>query len=100
MDAKRQIYNQIDLDVDADVKTVNRITSLMSTLLADIEGRNNNMEEITKLPRSELRDQAFSYNLMLNGKDVEKQAKLEDILNKIWAIIDMKMEFLKQILEM
>ncbi|PWA36585.1 hypothetical protein CTI12_AA599120 [Artemisia annua] len=100
MDPRRQMFNQIELDVDADVKAVNHIMSLMRTLSADIEGRNNKMKEITKLPRSELRDQAFSYNLMLNGKDVEKLAQLDGIFNKIWAIIDMKMEFLKQIIEM
>ncbi|PWA82786.1 hypothetical protein CTI12_AA172800 [Artemisia annua] len=100
MGLRRQMLNQIELDVDADVKTVNHITSLMRTLSADIEGRNIKMEEITKLPRSELRDQAFSYNLMLNGKDVGKMAQLDGISNKIWAIIHMKMEFLKQILEM
>ncbi|PWA79649.1 hypothetical protein CTI12_AA202920 [Artemisia annua] len=80
MDPRRQMFNQIELHVDAYVKAANHIMSLMRTLNADIEGRNNEMKEITKLQRSELREKAFAYNLMLNRKDIEKLAQLDDRL--------------------
>ncbi|PWA15716.1 hypothetical protein CTI12_AA630610 [Artemisia annua] len=80
MDPRRQMFNQIELHVDAYVKEANHIMSLMRTLNTAIEGRNNEMKEITKLQRSELREKAFAYNLMLNRKDIEKLAELDDRL--------------------
>ena len=100
MDPKQHIIDQIFLDIDADVKTIDRITSFMRTMLADGDERKDNMEEISKLPKSKLHSQGLIYNLMLNEKDIEMMRKLEDIISKIKAIIDMKMGFLKQLVEM
>ena len=100
MDPKQHIIDQINLDIDADVKTINLITSFMRTMLADGDARKNNMEEISKLPKSNLHDQGLMCNLLLNEKDIEMMSKLEDIISKIRAIIDMKMGFLTQIVEM
>jgi hypothetical protein len=68
MDPKQHIIDQIFLDIDADVKTIDRITSFMRTMLADGDERKDNMEEISKLPKSKLYDQGLIYNLMLNEK--------------------------------
>lgn len=100
MDPKQHIIDQIFLNIDDDVKTIDRITSFMRTMLADGDARKYNMEEISKLPKSKLHEQGFIYNLILNEKDIEIMSKLEDIISKIRAIIDMKLGFLKQIVEM
>ena len=94
MALKQQLIDLINLDIEADMRTINRITSLIREILADGNARDTIMDEISKLPRSKLHDQSLRYNLLLNQKDFERMAKLEIVLGKIRAIVERKMNFL------
>ena len=100
MALKQQLIDLINLDIEADMRTINRITSLIREILADGNARDTIMDEISKLPRSKLHDQSLRYNLLLNQKDFERMAKLEIVLGKIRAIVERKMNFLNDIIDM
>ena len=100
MALKQQLIDLINLDIEADMRTINRITSLIREILADVNARDTIMDEISKLPRSKLHDQSLRYNLLLNQKDFERMAKLEIVLGKIRAIVERKMNFLNDMIHM
>jgi hypothetical protein len=99
MALKQQLIDLINLDIEADMRTINRITSLIREILADGNARDTIMDKISKLPRSKLHNQSLRYNLLLNQKDFERMAKIEIVLGKIIAIVERKMNFLNDMID-
>ncbi|GJR19040.1 hypothetical protein Tco_0863918 [Tanacetum coccineum] len=100
MALKQQIIDRLNEEIDADRKTINRITTLLRELLVDGDQREESIEEILKLPLTRLHQYAHLYLVLLNEKDCEKMTKLTDMLMKMRVLVNQKMDMLKEIIEM
>ncbi|GJT32401.1 hypothetical protein Tco_0922820 [Tanacetum coccineum] len=99
MALKQLIIDQLNIEVDADMKIINRITTLLRELLVDEDERESRMEEIKKLPPTRLHQYSHLYLVLLNEKDYKKMKILTDMLVKIRALVNQKMDMLKEIIE-
>ncbi|GJR30678.1 hypothetical protein Tco_1106910 [Tanacetum coccineum] len=100
MALKQQIIDRLNEEIDADRKTINRITTLLRELLVDGDQREESIEEILKLPLTRPHQYAHLYLVLLNEKDCEKMTKLIDMLMKMRVLVNQKMDMLKEIIEM
>ncbi|GKF73166.1 hypothetical protein Tco_0219498 [Tanacetum coccineum] len=100
MALKQQIIDRLNEEIDADMKTINRITTLLRELLVDGDQREESIEEIQKLPLTRLHQYAHLYLVLLNEKDCEKMKILTDMLMKMRVLMNQKMDMLKEIIGM
>ncbi|GJX03710.1 hypothetical protein Tco_0189626 [Tanacetum coccineum] len=100
MALKQQIIDRLNEEIDADRKTINRITTLLRELLVDGDKREESIKEILKLPLTRLHQYAHLYLVLLNKKDCEKMTKLTDMLMKMRVLVNQKMDMLKEIIKM
>ncbi|GKB97785.1 hypothetical protein Tco_0983922 [Tanacetum coccineum] len=77
MALKQQIIDRLNEEIDADMKTINRITTLLRELLVDGDQREESIEEIQKLPLTRLHQYAHLYLVLLNEKDCNKNTNFE-----------------------
>ncbi|GKB07430.1 hypothetical protein Tco_0835714 [Tanacetum coccineum] len=71
MTLKQLLINQLNVEIDADMMTMKRITTLLRELLSDEDARDREIEEIKKLPQSRLHQYSILYLVLLNEKDIE-----------------------------
>nr|GEY26411.1 epoxide hydrolase [Tanacetum cinerariifolium] len=76
MALKQQIIERLNEEIDADRKTINRITTLLRELLVNGDQREESIEEILKLSLTGLHQYAHLYLVLLNEKDCKKMTKL------------------------
>lgn len=100
MALKQQIVDRLNQEIDADRKTINRITNLLRDLLAHGDQREEIIEEILKLPLTRLHQYGHLYMVLVNEKDREKMITLTDLLMKMRVIVNQKMDMLNEIIGM
>ncbi|GKD53007.1 hypothetical protein Tco_1286394 [Tanacetum coccineum] len=98
MAPKQQIIDRLNEEIDADMKIINRITTLLRELLVDGDQRAESIEEIQKLPLTRLHQYAHLYLVLLNEKDYEKMKILIDMLVKMRSLVNQNMDMLKEII--
>ncbi|GKC04906.1 hypothetical protein Tco_0996516 [Tanacetum coccineum] len=79
MASKEPTYIQLNVEIDADMMTIKRITTLLKKLLAYRDARDKEIKEIKKLPHSILHQYSILYLVLVNEKDCEKMKLLEDL---------------------